>query len=52
MKRGIICVVLANVLDCDIVISEFELYSRYYTYFWINTFEKRMDPHVRWALVK
>ena len=28
--------VMANELDCDIVVSEFELRSRYDVYFWIN----------------
>ena len=34
---------LAKVLDCDFVVSEFELQSRYYFHFWINTFGKGMD---------
>ena len=29
--------VVANVLDCDIVVSEFEHQSRYYVHFWTNT---------------
>ena len=29
--------VVAYVLDCDIVVSEFELHSRYYDLFWNNT---------------
>ena len=35
--------VVANVLDCLIVVSEFELHSRYYVNFWINTFGKGMN---------
>ena len=37
---------VVNVLDCDIVISEFELQSRYYVYFRINTPEKGMIPFI------
>ena len=32
--------VVANVLDCDIVVSEFELQSRYYVHFQTNTLSK------------
>ena len=35
---------MANVLDYDIVISEFQLYSRYNVHFQANTREKGMDP--------
>ena len=34
---------VANMLDYDTVISEFELQSRYYVHFWINTFGKGMN---------
>ena len=34
---------VANVLDCDILVSEFELKSRYYVYFRTNTFRKVMN---------
>ena len=30
-------------MDCRIVISEFELYSRYYVHFRTNTLEKGMN---------
>ena len=33
---------LANALDCDIVVSEFELQSCYYVHFQINTLGKGM----------
>ena len=33
------CGVVANVLDCDIVVSDFEFQSRYYVHFW-----KRYEP--------
>ena len=36
--------VVANVLDCDIVKSEFELQSRYYVHFLTNTLGKGMNP--------
>ena len=31
-------------LDCGIVVSEFELQSRYYFHFRPNTFRKRYEP--------
>ena len=33
-------VVVANVLDCDIIVSEFEIQSCYYVYFWMNKLRK------------
>ena len=44
--------VVANVMDCDIVVSEFELQSRYYVYFQINNLVKGMNPlpiHLVWV---
>ena len=35
--------VMANVLDCDIIVYEFELQSRHYIHFWTNTFGKGMN---------
>ena len=32
--------IVANIEDCDIVVNEFELQSRYYVHFQINTFRK------------
>ena len=32
-------------LHCGIVISEFELQSRYYIHLWTNTLGKGMNPH-------
>ena len=37
------CVVV-NVLDCDIVVSEFKLQSRYYVHFRANNLMKDMNP--------
>ena len=34
------CGVVANVLDCDIIISEIELQSHYYVHFQTNILEK------------
>ena len=34
--------VVANVLDCDIVVSEFKLHSRYHVHF--HNFRKGMNP--------
>ena len=36
--------IVANVLDCDIVVSEFELKSSYYIHFRNNTLKKGMNP--------
>ena len=35
--------VVANVLDCHSIVSEFEFQSRYYIHFLINILEKGMD---------
>ena len=40
--RGSLCSVVANVLDCDKVESEFEFQSGYYVHFRTNTFRKGM----------
>ena len=34
---------VANVLNCEVVESEFKLQSHYYVYFMINSFEKGID---------
>ena len=34
---------VANLLDCDIVVSEFELQSRYDFLIWTNTLNKYMN---------
>ena len=36
--------IVANMLDCDIVVSQFELQSSYYVHFRTNTLEKGMKP--------
>ena len=36
--------VVAKVLDCDIIVNEFELQSHYYVHFRTNTVEKGMNP--------
>ena len=35
---------MANVLDCDRVVSELKLQLHYYTHFWTNTFGKILKP--------
>ena len=35
---------MVKAMDCEIVVSEFELQSRYYVYFQTNTFGKGMNP--------
>ena len=36
--------VMVKVMDCEIVVSEFELQSRYYIHFRTNTLRKGMNP--------
>ena len=43
--RSTHCLVV-NVLDCDIVVNEFKLKSRYYIQFCTNTFVKGMKPFI------
>ena len=38
------CSIVVNILNCDIVVSEFELHSRYYVHFRTNTLGKGMNP--------
>ena len=35
---------MVKAMDCGIVVSEFELYSRYYVHFRANTLGKCMNP--------
>ena len=42
IKGSLSCVVV-NALHCDIVISEFEIQSRYYVHFRTNTLERCMN---------
>ena len=37
------CDVMAHMLNCDIIVSRFELQSRYYVHFQTKTFEKDMN---------
>ena len=41
---GGLCGVMAKVLDCSLIVREFELQLRYYVYFPTNTLEKGMKP--------
>ena len=36
--------VMVKAMDCEIVVSEFKLKSRYYVHFQINTHGERMNP--------
>ena len=36
--------VLLKAMDCGIIVSEFELQSRYYVHFWTNTLGKGVYP--------
>ena len=40
------CGVVANVLDCDIILSEFEFLSPYYIYFWTYTLRKGLNAFI------
>ena len=37
-------VIVTNMQNCNIIVSEFELQSRYYVHFWTNIFRKGMNP--------
>ena len=41
---GSVCNVMANVLDCDNIVSEFELQSCYYVHFRTNALGKNINP--------
>ena len=36
--------IMVKVMDCGIVVSKFELQSRYYVHFWTNTLGKGINP--------
>ena len=45
--RERVCIgIVVNVLDCDIVISEFEFHSRYYVHHRTNTLKKGMKAFI------
>ena len=47
LMRVSLCVVVANMLEGDIGISEFEFQLSYYIHFWTNTLVgKGMDPDI------
>ena len=39
-EKRYLCWIVANVLDCDVVVSEFEMYSQYYVHSRTNTIGK------------
>ena len=41
---------MVKAMDCGIVVSEFELQSRYYVHFWENTLGKGMNPVILQAM--
>ena len=43
--------VVANVLDCDVTVSEFELQLHYYVHFRTNILRKSMNPLTPLALL-
>ena len=42
-ENGVSCGIMANMLVCIIVVSEFKLYSYYYVHFQTNTLGKGMN---------
>ena len=48
--RGCPCGVMIKVLDCGIVVSEFELQLHYYVHFRTNTLGKGMNPLILLAM--
>ena len=44
--EGSPCGIVNNKLECDIVVSKFNLHFYYYTYFWTNIFGKGMNPFI------
>ena len=44
VNRGCPCGIMVKVMNCGIVVNEFEFQSRYYVYFWTNTLGKGMNP--------
>ena len=40
------CCIVANMLDCDNLVSKFKLQSSYYFHFWTNTLRKAMKPFI------
>ena len=47
---GCFCSVVANVLDCDVVMSEFELQLRYLVHFRTNSLGNGMNPYIILAI--
>ena len=45
-QRGSLCCVVANLLDCNIVVCKFELQSSYYVYLWTNSLGKSMNSFI------
>ena len=41
---------MGNVLDCDIIVSEFELISPDYDHLWFNTVGKSINLFIPWIL--
>ena len=42
--------IVVNMLDCDIIVSEFKLQSHYYVHFWTKTLEKGMSSFIPRAI--
>ena len=51
-RGGILTTLVANMLDSDIVVSKFKLWSCYYVHFRTNTLEKPMNPLIPQLWVK
>ena len=51
-KVGCPCGVMVKAMDCQIIVSEFELQSHYYVHFRANTLGKGMNPLILPAMGK
>ena len=47
MRREDFCDVVVNVLDCELVVNEFKIQSRYDVHFRTNTRGKGMNPLIQ-----
>ena len=45
------CSIVANMLDCDIVVSGFKLQLCYYIHFQNNTLGKGLNPLIRTSII-
>ena len=51
-REGHLHRLVANMLDCNIVLNKFKVQSGYYIYFWTNTLWKDMNPFIPQPWIK